>query len=322
MSYSNWLRSIVDCNDKSSATVLRFLSNFDALPYKGVEIVVQYAQHWCVLADFLYANREKQLSSDVEMLFSVNERNEKTDVYWFEVARACDQAATAASESIVQWMGILPVLTGKTGYAESGLSLTKEVLTKSMALVKDIVGLCHYTIVIANSHCKFLSAAPELMKSIKKRYHSFRVIGCWIMGMQVLQFSAIKDKEIDACSWFDTSSDLATTDKDQLINAVAPLIQSVALLKSYAYVVRSIANGEKGCATGFARQCSNYRQGNNAFIVRIEAMTTFPSGGFPLIVPKDDSLLLRIPTNPRKDPLIRGTSPLFTALKPSPVVTD
>lgn len=312
MSYSQWLRLIVDLSDKPSAEFVGFLSGFDGLAYKNCDSLVQYAQYWCVLSDFLYRNRAKQLCSDVEMLFVIEERGEKTDVYWFEVARACDVAGKEAIQTIVQRLGILPVLDAKVGYAETGLSLSKQVLSDALDLIKKVVGLCHYTLVTATATCKYFQMAPDLMNSIKRRYVSLRVIGCWIVGMLALRFplEGPADQPTE-CDMFDACFELASREKETLIAAASLLSESCPLLKSYAFVVKSIAEGQKGCAKGFAKQCEKHAAKNGTLIARIQAMTQFADVLPPPIVPAENSPLLKIPCAKKPHaPLTKGINPL------------
>jgi hypothetical protein len=313
MSYSHWLRSIVDLKDKHSAEVVRFVSDFDALAYKSCPLLVQYARYWCLIADFLYENRTKQLSSDVEILFVVAERNEKTNIYWFEVARACDMAGKEAIQTLVQWLGIIPVVDAKTGYAEAGLGLSQKTLNNALDLVKEVVGLCHYTLVVAGETCKYFDRAPELMQSIKRRHLNLRVIGCWIAGMLELQFPPeIRVSETTAYDLFEVCSDLAALGKDELyFQSSAPLADSCAILKSYAFVLKSISDGNKGYAKGFAKQCAKHVKTNPALVARIEAMTRFDGVAPAPVVPSENSPLLKIlNVNKPAAPLMKGLNPL------------
>lgn len=325
MSYSHWLRSIVDLKDKPSSEVIGFLSGYDGMSYKSCHLLVKYAQYWCILSAFLYENRLKQLASDVEMLFVVDELGKKTDVYWFEVARACDMAGKEALETIVQWLGVIPVLDAKISYAETGLALSKKTLNNALSLVKEVVGLCHYTVVTAGETCKFFGMVPKLMESIKRRYFNLRVIGCWIAGMAELQFPPelrISQKnDPTACDLFEVCAEIAASDKDQLFASANLLSESCSILRSYACVKNAIDEGNKGCAKGFAKLCAKqHAKTNPALVARITAITLFENVIPAPVVPPENSPLLKIPSSVNKPaaPLVKGLSPLSQKLKLAP----
>jgi hypothetical protein len=159
--YAQWLSKVVVLSDAKTAEMLSFMSSFDGLVYKNTGITLKYARAWCILSRFLYHHREQQLYSDkVQMLFLVAERKQQTDVYWFEVARACNLFAHEAMLNLVhQDLEIMRTMGDKQGYADTALRLADDVLATALSSIKVAIGICHYTLRVAALHCKILTTA-------------------------------------------------------------------------------------------------------------------------------------------------------------------
>jgi len=304
--YSEWLSSAVDTSVPATREMLDFMSTFDGLHYQNARLALVYARNWCSLSHFLYTHKEEQLYSDkVQMLFDVEERQQRTDVYWFEVARACDLLATETMQNLVQDLDILAAVEAKQGYAQTALRLNNQTLAAALNSTKAAIGVCHYTLRIAAAHCKYLrQCSPQLMDSIARRYHSFRVMGCWMQGLhQLLQCEAPQK----AADWFETA--LAIAAENDVTPAVAPLLQSTLVLKYRGFIQKALREGQRGVALGLVRDLEQAASSDALVVAALKAEAALPKAAPPPAIPTVGSPLLKISGHATIKALELGTSP-------------
>ncbi len=309
--YAQWLSKVVDLSDAKCVEMLDFMSSFCSLAYKNSGITMKYARCWCILSRFLYAHREQQLYSDkVQMTFLVPERKQQTDVYWFEVARSCDLLAQETMLNLVQDLSIMRAMAQNQGYAETAINLSDDTLATAMSGIKSAIGICHYSLKVAALHCKVLTpSAPQLMADINLRYHSFRVMGCFVQGVYKL-----KQKEAqEAANWLATAKMIG--EKEEVTPAVAPLLHTIKLLVKYAFAHKALREGQRGVAIAHTRSAERCKGANIAFVERLNAETALPPGATAPPIPDAKGPLLQINCFPHDGALELGTSP-FTKADP------
>jgi len=306
--YCEWLSSAVDTDEPATRAMLDFMSSFESLEYKNAKLLLLYARHWCHLSRFLFAHREEQLRSDkVQMLFDVAERRQRTDVYWFEVARACDILATETMQNLLQDLEIMAAVEAKRGYAETALRLKPHTLTAALISTKAAIGVCHYSLRVADVNCKYLrQCSPKMMDSILRRYQTFRVIGCWLQGVhQLVQCEAPQL----AADWFETCKSIAT--EGNCTGAIAPLLESAIVLLYHGFIHKALRENQRGVALGFMRDVepSYSAKQDPAVIQALKIATALPKGAAAPAVPSAGSPLLKITGRPKLAALELGTSP-------------
>jgi len=306
--YCEWLSSTVDTTQQPARAMLDFMSSFERLEYKNAKLLLLYARNWCHLSRFLFAHREEQLHSDkVQMLFDVTERRQRTDVYWFEVARACDLLATETMQNLLQDLEIMAAVDAKRGYAETALRLKPNTLAAALISTKAAIGVCHYTLRVADVNCKYLrQCSPKLMDSIARRYQTFRVIGCWLQGVhQLVQCEAPQL----AADWFETCTSIAS--QGNVTPAVAPLLESTVLLNYHGFIHKALRENQRGMALGFMRDIepSESAKQDAAVVQALKVATALPKGAAPPAVPGVGSPLLKIAGKPKLGALEIGISP-------------
>lgn len=300
--YAEWLSAITTVDEPRIKSVLDFLSSFDTLKYTNANLHYDYAKWWCQLAQFLYDNREKQLYSDkLEMLFEVDELDKKTNIYWFEVLRACDLLTRVTISTLIK---DLSLATGLEGYAQLALMLPAARCASSLVSIRQTVGVCHYLIHVANVNCLYLSATcPQTMKIILKRYHTFRVIGAWLQGLH--QLVNAKDL-IKAHQWFKTCESM--TAGLELTDAAEPILKSAAFFKFYALVHRFVADNKPGIAMAFIREAKKTAGSN--FKSCVASLQSLVPDSSAIAVPDSSSPLLRVQVEVLDSVLLVGDSPL------------
>jgi len=305
--YVQWLSTVVDTTDAATVEMLDSMSCFDSLIRPTTKQYIAYARNWCQLSQFLFAHREEQLySGKVQMLFDVEERNQRTDLYWCEVARSCDMAANETMVDLLQDLGIMGAVSSQQkGYAETALRLTPHQLAKALRITKDAIGACHYTLTKAKLQCKFLaSACPVLMASITRRYNSFRVVGCYVAGV----YNLLEKKDAQAAAdWFATSADIGKS--NEVSAGVAPLLLSTSFLIVYAFQQKAVREGQRGIATGLLRELSRFEQIHPSTTERLHQELAVAVGSSSVQVPPPGSPLLKIDTHVNPRALEEGTSP-------------
>ncbi len=306
--YRLWLSSTVNLADKKTAEMLDFMSSFDKLEYKNAGLTLRYARSWCILSRFLYQHREQQLYSDkVQMLFRVDERQQLTDVYWFEVARSCDLYSNEVLLNLLQDMGVIRCLAEERGYAEVATQLDNSALAAALLNIKSAIGICHYTLTVAALHCKLLQpSAPKLLAGITLRYNTFRVMGCFIQGLHQIRLQNAEE----AAKWLCTAEHIGKQHSD-VAPAVAPLLHSTHMLKLHAFAHKALLDGQRGIALGFSRDASAAAgKGPHAsFAKSLQNATALPFNAIAPAIPPAGSALLSIASAVQEKALEVGTSP-------------
>ena len=247
-----------------------------------------------MLSKFLYDHREHQLYSEkVHMMFVVEERQQKTDVYWFEVARSALLLSNQTMLNVVHTLRIIEATSQKEGYAHIATSLELPVLGEALAALKATIGVCHYTLKVAAQQCKFLQhCAPQLMTELSKCYHSFRVMGCFVQGLR--QLHLLQAQEV--ANWMDTAEAIAST-HETVAAAVSHITQCTAVIKLHAFAHKALRDGQRGIAVGFARAAALSSKATNPICVQhLATDTAMPHNAAAHPVPPPDSTLLRIRT--------------------------
>jgi hypothetical protein len=306
--YVLWLENVVDTSPPAVRDTLDFMSSFDSLDYKNLAMHTRYAQSWCTLSNFLYEHREQQLYSEkVNMLFTVQERKQKSSVYWFEVAQSALLLATQTMFHAVDCLGIMRATAMLAGdYAHIAVDLSTEVLVEVLAKIKVAVGVCRYALHEAAQHCKLLQVcAPQLMHELEKRYHSLRIMGCFAFSLRQLQLAQAQS----VADWMDTIVHIYTS-CGTVPAAVLLIANSAAAIKFYALVQQALRSGQRGLAVGFARAASSTCTDASRELVRkLEADTATVNNLSPQPVPTADSSLLRVRTTVHENALEMGDSP-------------
>ena len=90
--YAQWLSAVVDLEHEPTTRLLHTLSSFHTLTYLTFNLHYDYARGFCILANFLYSNRDLQLYSDkIDMSWQVCDQTSWVNIYWFEVLRVIDR---------------------------------------------------------------------------------------------------------------------------------------------------------------------------------------------------------------------------------------
>lgn len=308
--YSQWLFSILDTEDAETKVALEFMSSFDKLEYRNANITLRYARYWCQLSKHLYARKEEQLVSEkVQMLFEVPEKKLRTDVYWFEVLRACDLLSAVTMENLVQELQIrASIQNNNEGYAEVALQLDKATMAANLEHVKLAIGVCQYTLKTALLRCTCMREfAPEAVERVTRRYHGLRAIGCWLQGMY--QLTVVHNPKT-AGDWFETSRDIAA--KHATPDCVAPVVLSAGMLILYGLVTKALSDNERGLAQAYL-QYSKEPKKNNALLQKLQVLAKTPAGAPKPAIPEEGSVLLISSFTITENALENGISPLENA---------
>ena len=307
--YSLWLGCILDLTDKPTSDMLQFMSSFDSLQHKSLGILLRYARCWCILSNFLYDNREKQLSSDkLQMLFCVEERQQDTDVYWFEVLRACGLLANETLLNVLQDMRILRCMAEKRSFAEIALQLDDDLLSSALINIKWAIGICNYSLRVAALHCKSLQTnAPRVFAAVSLHYQCLRIMGCFIQALHQLRTEGTAQ---DVTRWLCTVEQIAKqhTGVGLILSCV---LESTQMLKLYAFAQQSLREGQRGLAMGFAgaAQQAASKSAHAGFAQKLQEDMAPPPKAVAPPVPPSNSALLTLPCLPHDKALELGTSP-------------
>jgi hypothetical protein len=303
------LSSILDVDEPSTRSALEFLSHFNRLHYSNHLHFLQYARIWCQLSDFLYRHRSLQLFSDkFEMLFSIPERGESSNVYWFEVVRAAEELSALVINHLVKELEV--PLDGRVhGYFHKALHMSKERLGETMETIKKTIGVCHFTSKVAARHCIYLeSYCPQAMQTIHNRYHTMRTIGCWLQAINCIH----REQYTEACNWLATAASIG--EREKTTAAATPMLESVRLAQLYCLVHKSLQDNQKAIAMAYIGQLRvlvEKEPDRLQILTPLEQLAASLSGSVRSAIPSSNSILLETSFSIHENALLQGTSPLL-----------
>lgn len=308
--YVEWLSGILDTKNPHTRRALDTISKYDGLAYKNDSLTYEYARLWCQLSKCLYDHRHEQLFSEkVNMQFYVPEVKQYTDVYWFEVLRACDMSTEATLNSLIQTLGLL-IDTKQQSHAQHVLNLTKEQGESTMLTIKGAIGLCSYVLKTAVIACPFLqNSCPSLLKTLRARYQTLRVIGFWLIGVQAI---ICKEYHI-AANWLSTAE--AVCKQHTTTKATELPMSTGKFLVQYALLHVAIESKFHSTALGRLREAKKLATvaDTKEVIPSLEILTENHAKGLNAAVPQENSPLLRFTPVLHTELLQKGTDPLVAS---------
>ena len=317
-SFSVWLSLILDTSKPLASKTLEEMSNFMNNDYHSVKSKINYAIQWCNLSNFLFRHRDKQLRAyKFEMMFEIPESTSYTNLYWFEVIRACEIASFAFLAELVNK---LKLTTGTTdeSFASSCMQLSMSTREAFQLSLLSVIGCCNYVITEVTHNCIYAEqCSPLALADIKRRHHAMRIIGTWLVGMHHW-----KDKENykEAADWFFTCDMLAQGSPDLATGAIQPLCGTALLFKQMCLIEMEIKARERDRASERCRELTKWANGKHANIIQELTTQANSSASFSLGIP--DSRLLHVLHVFHRESFLRGTDPLkikcgFSLLLPS-----
>jgi hypothetical protein len=250
-------------------------------------------------------------SDKFEMLFSIPERGESSNVYWFEVVRAADELSALTINNLVKELEV--PLDGRVhGYFYKAIHMSKERLGETMDSIKKTIGVCHFTSKVAARHCIYLeSYCPQAMESIQTRYHTMRTIGCWLQAINCIH----REQYTDACNWLATAASIG--EREKTTAATRPMLESVRLAQLYCLVHKSLQDNQKAIAMAYIGQLKvlvEKEPGHLQILAPLEQLAASLSGTLRSAIPSSNSILLDTSFTVHAHALVQGESPLVPAV--------
>jgi hypothetical protein len=244
------------------------------------------------------------------MWFHVPEQGRSVDVYWFEVVRACDLLLQHTMHMLIQTLELLHD-SKRPCYAQRVLQLSQERCTDALSAIKKAIGVCHYTLSVANVQCIFLrEACPDTLSKIRQRYHTLRVLGVWLHARQ--QLLVTRDY---TAAWNEFATCEAIAAAHETTAATKIIVRSSRLLRLYALVHRALRDKQYGVAQARIRdakqELSDWEQADSKPVFDLLIACIGAPDALSLVaVPTKSSPLLELHVQIKMNALEIGLSPL------------